>query len=809
MLTESRRAQPAPSTPGVTVPDSVRYRIKNKLLGPPLNTEDLEHERLGIPTALAVFASDNLSSSAYATEEILRVLLPAAGVAAFSLVVPITIAMLVVLAFLILSYRETIMAYPTAGGAYVVTKDNFGLVPALVAGVSLLTDYVLTVAVSVAAGTAALASAFHVFVPWTVPVSVAFIVIIAYGNLRGVRESGKVFAVPTYFFILNMAVLLVWGAARIIGGHLPHATYGAGVVPFGHRTGDGLLMGASLYVVLHAFASGGAAVTGVEAISNGVPAFKAPEAVNARKTLVIMGSCLGVMFLGLSVLAAHTHVAPYLSEAPWNGTPTVISQIGKLVFGGGPLGNTLFYSLQAGTMLILVLAANTSFADFPRLASFQATDNFLPRQLTLRGHRLVFSNGIIALALAATALVIATGAKVDRLIPLYAIGVFTSFTLSQAGMTKHHWTHREPHWRRGMAINGFGAFLSLIVDVIIGYTKFSHGAWVIIVLVPVMVALLLRLSHQYTSEADELEKDVPAAATAPIMRRHVVLVFIDRLDLASARAIQYARTLTPDELRAVHFALDQQRAEELAATWRRLGLSRVPLQIVECPDRRLSRCAIDVVARELADGETEVSVLLPDRKYRGLWHRILHDQTGEAIARDVSALPHANVTNVPFHFDRRSGDHDHSQESVAAAVAADLADAGPPAEPRAASGARGMPESVAADDLRDVEVLLGSLTGGGPGGQDKSAVTPIAQTKWRQQVRVGGRISGLRVQPVAGVPTLEATLVDETGSLSLVFLGRRQVPGIQIGARIVAEGRAGEHQGRLAIVNPAYEIVPG
>src|SRR5213078_2278562 len=384
----------------------------------------------------------------YATEEILHVLVPAVAVAAFSLVVPVTTALLIVLGFLILSYRQTIKAYPSAGGAYIVTKDNLGKVPALVAGVSLLTDYILTVAVSTAAGTAALISAVPSLGFLRIPLTLFFIIIIAFGNLRGVKESGRVLAVPTYFFLINMALLLLVGGFRAAFGHLPQDPLNApGLVPIGHGS-DGLFYGATLFVVLRAFASGGAAVTGVEAISNGVPAFRRPEWKNARSTLVIMGSTLGAMFFGLSWLDAHLHVSAYEK-----GTPTVISQIGKVVFGTSPAGHLFYLCLQVGTMLILVLAANTSFADFPRLASFHAGDNFMPRQLTKRGHRLVFSNGIIALAVAAAVLVVVTGAKVDRLIPLYAIGVFTSFTLSQAGMAKHHLTHKEPHWHYGLFVN--------------------------------------------------------------------------------------------------------------------------------------------------------------------------------------------------------------------------------------------------------------------------------------------------------------------------------------------------------------------
>jgi amino acid transporter len=774
---------PIPVTlePGMGVPaDGVGYRLKRRLLGPPLHNEQLEEERLGKPTALAVFASDNLSSSAYATEEIVRVLVPAVGIAAFSLVVPITLAMLAVLAVLILSYRQTIRAYPTAGGAYMVTRDNFGILPAQVAGVALLTDYVLTVAVSVAAGVAAMVSAFSALTPYAAPLSVACICAIAYGNLRGVKESGRVFAVPTYFFILNMVVLLGLGLGRLFFGDLPLADDGQeGLVDFGSQSG-GLIMGASLFVVLHAFASGGAAVTGVEAISNGVPAFRQPAWRNARTTLVIMGSLLGAMFLGLSILGAHMKVAPFAE-----GTPTVISQIGELIYGNSPLGQALFYSLQAGTMLILVLAANTSFADFPRLASFHAGDNFMPRQLTKRGHRLVFSNGIFFLAGFAILLVILTGAKVDRLIPLYAIGVFTSFTLSQAGMARHHLREREPGWRRGLVINGVGAVLTLIVDIVIAITKFTHGAWVIVALVPLMVVFLVRLARQYETEDEQLERNVPEAIAAPILRRHVVLVFVDRLDLAAARAIQYARTLVPDELRAVHFALDQQRANELAEGWARHGMARITLDIADCPDRRLSRAAVDLVARDLADGETEVSVLLPDRKYRGFWRRILHDQTADAIERAVSGLPHANVTTVPFHFASREAARGTGAtvEPAAAAVVA-----GPRGNAGTAGPSHDAPTPAAGRD----------------------GVVAIASVSWRQRVQIEGRVRTVRVQPLAGTSTLECVLQDDTGAMSLVFLGRSKIPGIEIGSRVRAEGVAGEHRGRLAILNPAYQLLtPG
>jgi amino acid transporter len=637
--------RPLPPAPDIDIPETRGYRIKNKILGPPLHTDQLEHERLGNPTALAVFASDNLSSSAYATEEILRILLPVVGFAAFSLVVPITVALLGVLFFLILSYRETIRAYPTAGGAYMVTRDNFGLLPAQVAGVALLTDYVLTVSVSVAAGTDALTSAIRPLAPWHVFIALGFIGIIAIGNLRGVKESGRVFAVPTYFFVAIMGLLIGVGVAKVIGGSaFTQAPINEGVIKhLADQPTTGLLYGGSMWLIFRAFASGGAAVTGVEAISNGVTAFRKPEWRNARKTLVIMGSLLGAMFLGLSWLATKVHPLPYAE-----GTPTVISQIGKAVFGGGVVGHTLFFSLQAATMLILVLAANTSFADFPRLASFHAGDNFMPKQLTKRGHRLVFSTGIISLAIAAAVLLVATGAKVEKLIPLYAIGVFTSFTMSQAGMARHHLREREPGWRRGLFVNGFGALLSFVVDVIILLTKFTHGAWVIVVLVPVMVYGLTRLNKQYESEAHELERDAQAAAEAPVFHRHTVLLMVDGLDRAAAKGVRYARSLNPDELRAVHVAVDVPAAEQLMEKWLQLGLSRFPLELVDCPDRRIVRSVIEVVCEALADGRTEVTVLVTRRGYRRVWHRLLHDHTGDAIAKGLARVEHANVTFVPY-----------------------------------------------------------------------------------------------------------------------------------------------------------------
>jgi amino acid transporter len=639
-LVKDRTAiRPLPPVPKVDIPESRAYRVKNKILGQPLTNDQLAHERLGKPTALAVFASDALSSTAYASEEILRTLLlgaGAVGLMAFTLLVPITLALVAVLVILIFSYRQTIKAYPSAGGAYIVTKDNLGLLPAQVAGVALLTDYILTVSVSVSAGVAALYSAFDALYPYRVPLALMFIAIICVGNLRGVKESGKIFAVPTYLFIISMFLMIITGVGKaLFGGGLEH------VIPEDpvalEATGA-----ATVLLVLHAFASGGAAMTGVEAISNGVPAFKPVEWKHARETLTIMGVLLGSMFIGISWLAAQLQVVPSESQ-------TVIAQIAQAVYGSGAVGHVLFLFTQAATFLILVLAANTSFADFPRLASFHADDAFMPKQLTKRGHRLVFSNGIIALAVAGAIPVIIFQADVTKLIPLYAIGVFTSFTLSQAGMARKHVKDKEQGWKFGLFVNGLGALTTGVVTVVIGVSKFTGGAWFIMVLVPVLVLILMRLNRQYESEKKELKVEARKVGSMKVRRGHSVMVMVGDLDMSTARALQYARTLSPDVLRAVHIAIDEEHADELMLQWTELGLDRVPLEIVDCPNRRINRALLEIAVMETSDSRTELTVLIPRREYTRFWHRLLHDRTADSMAKTLADVPHVNVTFVPFH----------------------------------------------------------------------------------------------------------------------------------------------------------------
>jgi amino acid transporter len=612
-------------------------RIKRVIVGAPLATERLIHERLGKPTALAVFASDNLSSSAYATEEILRVLTVAGlGTAAFSRVVPITVALLLVLAVLLFSYRQTIRAYPQAGGAYLVTRDNFGVKPAQVAGVALLTDYILTVSVSVAAGTAALTSVYEGLHQYRVVISIGFVVILTLGNLRGVRESGRIFALPTYFFLVMMAVLLGASFAKLFMGTLPEHVSAFDLPSTQSVTGLALV-----FVVLRAFASGGAAVTGVEAISNGVPAFKPPEWKNAITTLMWMGSLLGAMFLGLSTLAARMHVVPDPDEKV-----TVLAQIARTAFGPSALGDVLFVLVQVATMLILVLAANTSYADFPRLASFHAGDHFLPRQLTRYGDRLVFSNGILVLSVFAILLLIVFQASVTKLIPLYAIGVFTSFTFSQAGMAKRHRTLREPGWKKGLAINGFGAVVTAAMTVIIAATKFRQGAWIILIAIPVMLVALLRVNRHYVDAAEALDAVERRGPVRDLPRQRVVIP-VHRPGPEDAFAVAYARRLFPLETRIVHFAPEGTSIDFMWEGWGHLG------EILELRPRTKSVAhEIRNLARELraaSDGDEVINVIIPEAvRHRG-WRYLLHTRHVQRIKQRLVAEANVVVTNVAHH----------------------------------------------------------------------------------------------------------------------------------------------------------------
>ena len=624
-----------PAGPGVR-PRGTAYGLKRLVLGPALPTSRLSHERLGKAIALPVFASDAMSSVAYGTEEILRVLVPVAGVAAFSLVFPISLAIGALLVILIFSYRQTIKAYPSAGGAYIVTKDNFGLLPAQVAGVALLTDYVLTVAVSISAGVAAIVTAATDLHPYRVPMAIGFLLILIWGNLRGVRESGRMFAAPPYLFVGIVMAMLLWAGYRL--------TFGGGIPPMVNTElppappDMGLLSGVSLFLVLKALSSGTAALTGVEAISNGVPAFRPPEWKNARQTLVMMGSILGVMFLGISYLVHLLQIAPDETDRR-----TVLGMLAEQVFGNSGAGHAAFLALQVLTMAILVLAANTSFADFPRLANFHAGDAFMPRQFTTRGHRLVFSNGVIALGAAAGVLIVLFDANVTRLIPFYAIGVFTSFSMSQAGMSRRHLRLREPGWRLGLVVNGLGAIATGVVTIVIGITKFPGDA-AILVLVPVMVLLLVKMNRQYERERYELDEELTtfdASRPGP----PICVVMVDSLDRKTAHALQYAKTIRGAEVRAVHLERDQHAAVDLERAWASL-VDGVPLHVVHGNGDPASAIAGYIAGLPLG---AEVNVIIPSPAQMDPRDRLRRWRASGRLAKALLPYVHARITFVRDH----------------------------------------------------------------------------------------------------------------------------------------------------------------
>nr|WP_305092805.1 APC family permease [Prescottella sp. R16] len=629
------------------LPERLGYRIKCRLLGPPLTTARLHHERLSKTTALGVLSPDCISSSAYGPEQALIELLPYAALAAFTLLLPITGAILVILLLLTLSYRQVVMLYTRAGGSYVVARENFGPKVAQIAAVALLIDYVVTVAVQSAAGTVAVVSAVPALGPYSLEITVGAVLLLAYGNLRGLREAGRAFAFPMYFFTGSIAVVIVVGIVRAVSGTLDRIdpTTLSGAVPVGH--GDGLVMGATVLVLLRAFANGGTSLTGLEAISNGVSAFRKPVGPNARRSLVVMASILAFLVAGVSLLAYLTHATPYVS-----GYPSVISQEARIVFGSGPLGDTLFVVVQTATALILFTGANTSFNGFPFLASFVADDAFLPRQLRRRGHRLVFSNAIVMLTAVAIVLLVVTDAKVNSLVPFYAIGVFTGFTMAGYGMARHHYRIRGTHWRRNMILNLAAGTTAAIVVAIFSVAKFTDGAWAVLLVFPILVLVLIRLNREYRDEAAELRELDDTDDARTVYSDHIAIVLVDTYDLATIEALRYGRSLRPSRLRAVHFALDDAHAAHLARQWENSSLD-IPLDIMDCPDRRLGHAVLKLVARTEAP-RTEISIILPRRTYGTLLGRLLHDRTADHIAGLVSKIPHTVAIIVPFDARRRA-----------------------------------------------------------------------------------------------------------------------------------------------------------
>jgi amino acid transporter len=761
--------------------DPLSYKIKRKLLGNPLNRHTLSHQRLDKRYALGILSSDCISSSAYGSEQILIALVPAFGLAAFAMLMPMTIVVLLILLIVTLSYRNVITVYTKVGGAYIVSRENFGPVVAQIAAVALMLDYIVTLAIQSAAGVAAIISTFPELSPWKIHMTLGIILFLTYGNLRGVKEAGKTFALPTYLFIGSMFTVFGIGIYRQTAGTLPVLEVNQpGAVEIGQE--QGLLTFAAVVILLRAFANGGSSLTGLEAISDGVALFKAPEYLNARRTLVVMSTLLGSLVLGVSYFAHKIYAMPYES-----GTPTVISQIAKTILGNGAIGSAFFIFVQAATMLILFAGANTTYSAFPILVNFVATDGYLPNWLTKRGHRLNFSNGIILLTGAAVVLVLVTRASVEHLVAYYALGVFTAFTLSGLGMAKHATTHRKGAWQVKFMINGLSGVISLTVVIIFAVVKFNQGAWVVVVITPLLVMAFFKFRRQYIKEKGALNITIQSSKATSITR-HDVTVLIDNFDLATIGAIRYARSLNPRNLSAVHFVIDDRRAEMLSKQWAKNEACRdVPLELIDCPDRRLANAAVDYAIRATAGNDVELTLLLPRRSYSKILGWLLHDQTAEDIARPISQLERVVATIVPFDVEKIIS----GQSSWRPAL-------NKKDEIKVETPVRAQSAFTKSSITTKPNEPVSHYT---------ENISPIGNITWRKRAHVRGRVNSIKSAPSGSSPLVEVEVWDESGGVTLQFLGRREIFGLDVGSQLKAEGMVGESNGQLIILNPSYEII--
>jgi len=648
-------------------------------------------------------------------------------------------------------------------------------VVAQIAAVALMLDYIVTVAIQSAAGVAAIISTFPSLHQWKIQMILLVIMFLTYGNLRGVKEAGKAFALPTYFFISCMFIVFGIGIYRHFAGTLETlSTDQVGAVPLGE--GHGLLTFAAIFILLRAFANGGSSLTGLEAISDGVALFQQPEHVNARRTLFIMSGLLGSLVLGVSWFAHRIHAMPYES-----GTPTVISQIAKTIVGDGVFGQTMFVLVQAATMLILFAGANTTYSAFPLLCNFVATDGYLPRQLTKRGHRLAFSNGILLLSGGGIFLVLFTAGSVEHLVAFYALGVFTGFTLAGFGMVRHALRNKEGQWKAKVFINGLSGAVSFLVVIIFAVVKFTEGAWLVLVTAPILVVTFLRLRRQYDREQEALTvKRHQERATS--IARHDVTILVDSVDIATVGAIRYARSLKPRNLTAVHFVIDDRRAEEIQKAWAKSdALDDVTLELIDCPDRRLANSALDYAIRLTKKEEVELTLLLPRRSYSRFLGRLLHDQTAEEIAAPISQLPRVVATIIPFDVARITSGakldvhHPHEVKKVVKQSVPS-------------------PKTNAPINVEPISHYAEN-------------VTKIGEIQWRKRAQVQGRVTSIKTAPRGSAPALQVEIWDETGGVSLQFLGRREIAGLEVGSQMRAEGMVGEDEGSMVILNPSYELL--
>ena len=797
--------------PRTVVPETFWYNAKRRLLGPPMINAQLREQRLSKFLALGVLSPDGISSSAYGTEEILIELIQLFGITAFAVLMPMTAVILFVMLLVVLLYREVVVVYTRAGGSYVVARDNFGPRIAQVAAVALLIDYVVTVAVQIAAGTAAVASAFPAIGPYVTPISIGVILLMCFGNLRGIKEAGKIFALPTYLFAGSVILMIVVGIVRDALGNLPqqniYALHGLYKIGPGASSFTSLVI---IFTLLKAFANGGASLTGIEAVSNAVSAFKPPEGLNARRVLVMEGLILGTLVAGISWIAHLTHAAPYKL-----GYPTVISQEANIVFGSA--GHFMFWVVQAATALILYTGGNTSFNGFPFLTSFVAEDSFLPRWLMKRGQRLVFSNGIIVLTVLSVTLIGVVGANVNALVPFYAIGVFTAFTMAGFGMAKYYRRHQGPGWRHKLVICFSSGVLTSIVVVIFAVVKFTSGAWLILIIFPIGVIALIRLNREYRTEARVLETIGERRASSggdqrqPNYSRRVVIVFVDDFDLSTVAALRYAKSLRPTAVRAVHFVIDTDQAEKLRAAW--LPDRTVSLEFIDCPDRRLTRSAAELVSREAETPGTQVTAILPRRSFSPLLGRLLHDRTADKIAGVVSRVPNAAATIIPFDVQNRVHIlHERQAVHDGRAPGSVTQPPGPPADDILAEGLTAAGQDVRQDlpvasavHEDKPEPLPGAGTYDRP--VPPPGVTPIGSLRQPGKATVEGRVRVVEIRSVERNSVLACEISDSTGDLTALFYGRSRIPGMMCGSRVRLKGPVGIKGGAPVMINPAYELV--
>ena len=752
--------------------------LKRIFLGKPLISEHLESESLSNTVALGALSPDAISSTVYGPEQIMVELLPAAGLAAYVLVLPIAGVILLILALVTGSYRQVVMAYTQRGGSYVVARANFGPRWAQLSAAALLIDYVVTVAVQCASGTFAVVSAVPSLGTYHLEITVGALLLISYANLRGMKEAGRIFAVPVYAFIVMLTVLIVTGVVRQIFWGLPQydPTQIVGAVPV--HQGNGLVMGATVLVLLRAFANGGTSLTGVESIADAVNIFRKPQGLNARRVLTAMACILGFLLVGVIYLVHATHATPFVAEYP-----SMMSEVARAVFGNGMIGNIMYWLLQTASAAILFFGANTSFNGFPALTSFVAEDSFLPRPLVKRGHRLVFSNAIITLTALALILLLVTGGSVDALVPLFAMGVFTGFSMAGYGMTKHHLTQRGPGWRYKLVINFSAGILSTIVVGIFAVAKFTEGAWLVVVVLPTLVFVLMRLNRRYRAEAAVLKMSSTEPAGSAASTRHRVFVFVDSVDLAEIEALRYGMGLHPDELTAVHFVLDADHAADLQQHWEHFNQD-TPLRLIDCPDRHLSRAAQELVLEALDEHpdtderqNNEVTVLLPRRTYAPLVGRLLHDRTADKMARAVTRIPGAIALIVPYDTGSR--------------IAEATSD--------------GFEQRIA----RRVSHVLTRISGieEHEHPQGRPAVIAVARLVPGRRATIEGRVS--QVEDIAeGLQTSRSLLVGDGSGEVRVILHPGHGDAIEPGhlLRITAEARLNGSE-PMSMVDPTYQVV--